>query len=725
MKHPFLSQFVLCVLIIFSMLNLFAQAPEIEWQKTLGGSGYDASYSICEAIEGGYIIAGDTWSNDGDVTEYAGTGDIWVAKIDFTGEIEWEKTYGGSGWEQAYQIEQTLDSGFILVGFSTSIDGDLSENNGFDDVWIVKINSAGIIQWQKTYGGTSSDRATSVIVLDDGGYTIAGLSSSNDGDVSGNHGEADYWILNINSSGDLIWQKCYGGNADDQAQSITSTIDGGFVIVGHSSSNNGDVFGNHGLGDYWAIKIDGDGILQWQNTYGGSNYDDAFSVVNTNDSSYIILGYTQSIDGDIIGFHGGISDYWVVKIDSNGVLIWQKCFGGSFSEEGFSINKSIDNTYILAGHSGSNDGDVSGHHGATGYSDFWIVNIDAIGNIIWEKSLGGSSTDEALSVLQTSDLGHIVTGWAQSTDGDITEHHGIDINWDFWIVKLSPPCIPITFYKDNDGDGFGSTLIDTTTCNLPLGYVIDNTDCNDLNAEINPAAIEICNDTDDNCNGIIDEGLTINTFYLDADVDNYGNADIFIISCLEIIAGYVFDSTDCNDTNNLIYPGAIEICDYLDNDCDGIIDDNLTYIHSFEDADSDNYGNIDVDSLSCEIPDGFVEDDSDCDDNNPFIYPGADEILNGLDDDCNGLTDEGLAINETILNSIKIYPNPTEDILFIEYASYDVSTMEIINISGQILWKDDIVSALTEIDVSKFTSGIYLMKLKTSDGETSVKFVKE
>jgi len=783
------TPFALCL--IFQSC-IFAQVPEIHWQKALGGSGYDASYSICEDIGGGFIVTGDTWSNDGDVTEYAGSGDIWVAKLDSIGEIEWEESYGGSGWEQAFQIKQTQDLGFIIVGFSTSTDGDLSENNGADDVWIIKLDSIGNIQWQKSYGGTSSDRGNSVTIIDDGGYLITGLSSSNNGDVSGNHGEADYWILKINSDGDLVWQKCYGGTEDDQAQSAIKTLDGGFLIVGHSSSNNGDVFGNHGLGDFWVIKITEDGVLQWQKAYGGTNYEDAFSVSNTADSGYIILGYTQSNNGDISGFHGGVSDYWVIKIDSLGVLMWQKCLGGSSSEEGFSIYRAIDTSYILAGHSGSNDGNVTGHHGLAGYSDYWIVNIDSNGNIIWEKSLGGSNTDEALSITQASDEGYIVTGWARSTDGDVTDHNGIGNNWDFWVVKLAASCTPTLFYADSDEDGYGDLLNDSLSCNLPIGYVgdssdcndddpftypsaedicntnddncnglidedaifvtyfadvdgddfgdtfndsiacfelegyvINSEDCNDLNVEISPAASEICNDIDDNCDFDIDEGLTTYTLYKDEDGDSFGNSDIFINSCLAVFIGYVSDSTDCDDANNLIYPGAIEICDYLDNDCDGFVDDNLTYIHSFEDADGDDFGNINVDSLSCSIPDGFVEDDADCDDTNPNIYPGADEILNGLDDDCNLLIDEGLSVSESILNTLKIYPNPTDNILYVEYTGFDGSIIEVINIAGQILWTQTIVSSLIQIDVRTFTSGIYLLKVKTTDGEASLKFIKE
>ena len=221
---------------------------------------------------------------------------------------------------------------------------------------------------------------------------------------------------------------------------------------------------------------------------------------------------------------------------------------------------------------------------------------------------------------------------------------------------------------------------------------------------------------DDDCDGIIDNGITYYTYYIDTDGDNFGNPLIDSVSCLEELSGFTLDSTDCNDANNLIYPGAIEICDYVDNDCNGIIDDNLTYIHSFEDADADNYGNNEVDSLSCTLPIGFVEYDTDCDDNNPFIYPGADEILNGLDDNCNELIDEGVGINSLQNeNGILIYPNPATNkiILSIDNQSNinSSSNISICDLSGKNILQLEIKSGETEIDVSDYAAGIYFVKV--------------
>ncbi len=786
-------QIVLIGLIqVFSISTILCQAPEIEWQKTYGGTDNDDASKVLQTSDGGYIIGGDSRSLDGDVIENNGNRDFWIVKTDAEGSMEWQKSYGGSSSDVMRSIILTSDSGFIAVGYTYSNDGDVTGHQGSEDYWVVKMDALGNLEWQRTYGGTQSDFAYFIDETADGGFIISGDSQSNDGDVTGHHGPItsnDYWVVRIDNLGSIIWEKSLGGTQDDYGREIHQTYDGGFIVTGWTYSNNGDVSFNHGNSDYWLVKLNSGGEMLWEKNYGGTQIEYGYSVVETSDKGFILTGYTGSNNGDVTGYHGGFSDYWVVKTDSVGELQWQKTLGGSSTDQAFCVREISPKGYVVAGYSGSDDGDVTDHHGAFLYGDYWICQLDTLGELVWEKNLGGSDGEKAYSIEQTSDDGFIIAGHTYSNDFDVTFNHGES---DFWVVKLEGNCIEQIYFADNDLDGFGDLFNDSLACSLPfgyvsdstdcddtnelifpfatdicnsmddncnglidedaifttwyldndadefgdlfidslscytlIGYVIDNTDCNDMNASINPIATEICNDIDDNCNLAIDEGLTVNTFYVDADADNFGNADIFIISCLEIIAGYVFDSTDCNDANNLIYPGAIEICDYLDNDCDGIIDDNLSYIHSFEDADSDNYGNINVDSLSCEIPDGFVEDDSDCDDTNPFIYPGAEEILNGLDDDCNELIDEGLATNETILNSIKVYPNPTEDILFVEYTGYDKSTIEIINIAGQILWLDDIVTSPKEIDVSKFSAGIYLLKIKTQDGDVSVKFVKE
>ena len=417
----------LIVVMLFYMNSLSSQT--MQWQKCLGGSGGDYAHSIQQTTDGGYIIAGYTWSNDGDVSGNHGSTDYWIVKLDSLGALQWQKCLGGSEGDRAYSIQQTTDGGYIIAGYTQSNDGDVSGNHGWDDYWIVKLDSLGALQWQKCLGGSNSDYAQSIQQTTDAGYIIAGYTKSNDGDVSGFHGYIDYWIVKLDSLGTLQWQKCLGGSNDDKAYSIQQTMDVGYIIAGYTYSNDGDITGNHGSADYWIVKLDSLGVMQWQKCLGGSYYDMGRSIQQTTDAGYIVAGLAISNDGDVSGNHGA-GDYWIVKLDSLGVLKWQKCLGGSDRDEALSIQQTSDTGYIIVGYSESNNGDVSGNHG---YYDYWIVKIDSLGVMQCQKSLGGSNYEMGRSIQQTTDEGFIIAGRSESNDGDVSGNHGLS---DYWIVKL-------------------------------------------------------------------------------------------------------------------------------------------------------------------------------------------------------------------------------------------------------------------------------------------------
>ncbi|MCD6124258.1 T9SS type A sorting domain-containing protein [bacterium] len=441
-------------LMLFWVTVIFAQ-PHIVWQKSFGGSDDDWAQSIQQTADGGFIVAGMSESNNGDISGNHGYSDCWIVKLNSSGSIVWQKCLGGSNWDCAYSIQQTLDGGFIMAGVSCSNDGDVSGNHGGCDCWIVKLDSYGNIVWQKCLGGSYWDGAYSIQQTLDGGFIVAGVSNSNDGDVSGNHGYADYWVVKLNSSGDIEWQKCLGGSFWDYALSVQQTSDGGYIVAGVSCSNNGDVSGNHGGSDYWIVKLDSYGSMVWQKCLGGSGYDIAYSVQQTTDGGFIVAGYSNSNDGDVSGNHGS-SDYWVARLNSSGNIIWQKCLGGSGYDIAHSIQQTTDGGFIVTGWSSSNDGDVIGHHPGeywdycesdvpnyygmrdsiwNEYSDYWLVKLNSAGSIVWQKCLGGSSWDRAYCVQQTFDGGFIVAGVSESNDGDVNVNYG---DYDYWLVKLSP-----------------------------------------------------------------------------------------------------------------------------------------------------------------------------------------------------------------------------------------------------------------------------------------------
>jgi hypothetical protein len=422
-----------CILYFLFFINIcFAQTPYIEWQICLGGSGYDEARSIEQTSDGGYIVAGFSNSIDGDVTGNHGSKDYWVTKLDQVGNIEWQKSLGGSENDWGQSIKQTIDGGYVIAGVSGSNDGDVSGNHSVvGDFWIVKLNTIGILEWQKCYGGYQGDVANAIQQTADGGFIVTGTVYSNDGDVLGFQGTGDAWLIKLNPLGSIEWQKCLGGSLNEWGYSVCQTNDGGYILAGVTRSNDGDVSGNHGNEDFWVVKLNSTGNIEWQKCLGGSEFEDAYSIEQTNDGGYIVTGVTGSNNGDVQGLNG-TNDFWVVKLNSVGNVEWQKCVGGYFNDWAHSIKQTIDGGYIVSGVTNSNNGDVIGNNGS---DDSWIVKLNSTGNIEWQKCLGGSFDEEAFDIEQTSDGGYIIANGSYSQDGDVVGNHG---SMDFWIVKLSP-----------------------------------------------------------------------------------------------------------------------------------------------------------------------------------------------------------------------------------------------------------------------------------------------
>jgi uncharacterized delta-60 repeat protein len=438
--YPMKKTITLLALCLIGTLS-FAQAPDIQWQKCLGGTGYDRANNIQSTPDGGYIMVGFTMSTDGDVTENHGQEDAWVVKLGVTGTIEWQKALGGTSEDYANSIQLTPDGGYILAGYTLSYNGDVTGTHGGYDFWVVKISNTGILQWQKAMGGTSNDIANSIQPTTDGGYIVAGFTASTNGDVTGIHGGSDTWIVKLSSTGSLQWQLTLGGTDTDVANSIQPTPDGGYIVAGYSNSTNGDVTGNHGQQDAWVVKISSTGSLQWQKAFGGTSNDVASSIHSTNDGGYIVTGYSNSTNDDVTGNHGDY-DIWLVKLSSTGSMQWQKALGGTGADAANSIQPTPDGGYIVAGYSNSTNGDVTINHGEY---DVWLVKLSNTGSLQWQKALGGISWDYANSIQPTTDGGYFLAGLTYSTDGDVTGNHG---SYDAWVVKLGPALSNTGFEKD-------------------------------------------------------------------------------------------------------------------------------------------------------------------------------------------------------------------------------------------------------------------------------------
>jgi len=428
---------LLFAITVVSCQTLISQtAPYLQWQKCFGSSGWDTPFDLKQASDGGYIIGGDVTANNGDVTGYhGGASDAWFIKTDTKGNAIWKKTFGGTDQESFRSIQQTTDGGYIAAGITYSNNGDATGNHGGGDMWVVKLNSLGTIQWQKCFGGTALDYANYISKTSDGGYIVTGKTSSTNGDVTGNHGGGDIWVLKLNAMGTIQWKKCFGGSASDEASSIKQTTDGGYILGGVTSSTNGDVVGKHGAKDVWIIKLNSTGTIQWKKCLGGSNDEIAKSIQQTADGGYIIAGDTDSNDGDVSGNHGGIGqeDAWIVKLNNNGNIAWQKCIG-SFSHDGAqSIEQTADGGFMIFGWTGVSSWNITHYHGMT---DAWTLKMDHSGNYTTAKSFGGSGLENCGAFIKTSDTGYALLCSSTSNDGDVHGNHNNSTS-DFWLAKIT------------------------------------------------------------------------------------------------------------------------------------------------------------------------------------------------------------------------------------------------------------------------------------------------
>lgn len=403
---------------------------KVDWDRSLGGSKDEMTYSAAQTADGGYIVAGYTYSEDGDIKEFFGGWDIWIAKLDTARNLEWAKSLGGSGDDYAMSVIQNNAGEYLIAGYTDSTDGDITTNHGGFDYWVIKLDTHGNLIWQKCLGGSKTDEARSIKQTSDGGYLIGGYTWSDDGDVSGHIGTYDYWIVKLNSSGKILWNKCLGGSSWDYAVSAIETVDKGYFIGGFSISRNGNVTGNHGGFDYWVVKLNSQGELVFEKSLGGSKDELLNSAIQTRDGGYLLIGSTESNDGNVTGNHGGL-DYWIVKLDSTGLIEWQKCFGGSSYEKAYSAVMSPAGGYAVAGSTHSTDGDVSENHGA---QDYWLISINSLGTLEWEKCFGGSNYDYGFNLILNTDQSYCITGISESIDGDVSGNHGW---WDYWLVQVS------------------------------------------------------------------------------------------------------------------------------------------------------------------------------------------------------------------------------------------------------------------------------------------------
>ncbi len=449
--------------VLSSIFLTFNKSHSIQyWAIHYGESEFDTAQCIKQVSSDEYIVAGSTRG----LNYYS---DIRILNLNGSGNVNWQKTYNGLGDNEDYptSIQVTADGGYIVAGSTWSHGG----TSWWDDIWILKLDNNGDINWQKSYGGIYRDYPDCIHQTSDGGYVVAGFTAS--------FGTGyDAWVLKLTDSGDVSWQKIYGGISEDFFHTIIQTADGGYIVAGET--NPLDIFDD----DYfWVVNLDSNGNINWQKMYRQSG-PGSISILQSSDGGYMLVGNTKT---NALG----LKDIYVLKLDSYGDVIWHKTIGGSGTDttgwSGFT-QETTDGGYIIAG---STDSFGSGD------SDSWLVKLDSDGNISWQKTYGEFG---ASAVQQTLDGGYIMVGNIYPPEGSISN---------FWALKLDsngdiPNCSIIA--NTNATTAIPSISVSNTNATVQeTSAVIIDTITTPQNTETEPFWICCYNSDDFECDGFLNE----------------------------------------------------------------------------------------------------------------------------------------------------------------------------------------------------------------------------
>tara|TARA_R110002153_G_scaffold58444_2_gene160329 strand:+ start:2783 stop:4126 length:1344 start_codon:yes stop_codon:yes gene_type:complete len=419
--------------IAFDSLNTEFKG-ELDFIKNFGGSGNESAQAIIKTTDGGFAILGYTGSTNGDIsTKAKEENDYWLLKFDENSNLQWNKTYGGSKDDIGQSLAQTSDGGFILTGYSMSSDGDASNNEGFHDNWILKLDAQGNLEWETSYGFSGHDHSYDILEASQGGYFFTGFLDITSARADGNtekgnsltsHGVGEFWGTKIDEEGTVQWRGYFGGTNNDRAHGVVQTKDGGFVMAGFTESDDFDISNTNGSYDFWVVKVDSFGNLIWEKSFGGEGIEVSYDIAKTSDNGFVVVGNTFSTNGDILLNHGE-SDMWMIKLDEEGNLIWEQTYGGSQFDLAQAVVQSKDGGFLITGNTKSDDKDSSLNNGE---NDIWLVKTNAFGDLVWEKSFGGSGLDFGFDLLENTDGSILIVGESSSTDfGSISSKGNSDL----------------------------------------------------------------------------------------------------------------------------------------------------------------------------------------------------------------------------------------------------------------------------------------------------------
>ena len=482
------------IFLVLMTLGTFAYASPIsqQWDKTFGGGGFDVATAMQQTMDGGYIIAGFT-------TAFVSYG-AWVLKLDSNGNVIWEKTYGDD--TEITSLHQTSDGGYVLTGYVFYV-VETPPGQPKDiavDILVLKLDVNGNVIWHKTYDGTGNEENPSVKQTNDGGYVVAAYTDTVAGD------ERNLWILRLDSTGNIVWEKTYGTsgkegyhNSSEMSISIQVTSDGGYIIADHTA------------GDFWILRLDGNGNIIWNKVYGGVLGDAAFSIQQTSEGGYVVAGSTGSF--------GNMGDAWILKLDPSGDISWQKTYGGDDTDFTTSIEQTADGGYVSVGATAS-FGDES--------FNLWILRLSSSGNIIWQKVYSGEWSGNPLAqVMQTPDGGFIVsTNYSDPASMD----------WNFWVLKL-----------DNNGEISDCQVMTTTDA------IVSDTSISGQNISMTIEQTDATVDAPSLVTNETSADIAVICYYEDPDDmdgDGVSNTSSYFLAGSMFHTSFLADEDNCPDTPN-------------------------------------------------------------------------------------------------------------------------------------------------------------------------------
>lgn len=418
--------------------TLTCSSQVFDWNHTYGGTSADSPTDIRRCSDGGYVIVGNTLSNDGDVSgnhdPEGHAPDIWLLKLDSAGQFEWQHCYGSGAPQYAGRVAVMADHGFMIVGTAEGNSDDVDGNHGGKDGWVVRTDSVGNMLWQRCLGGSLNDELRDLVVQPDGGAVLVGFTKSNDGDVAGLNGSVeDVWLVRIGPEGEVLWQHCFdNAYGNDYGQALVQLADGTFTIAGERYYGVQCPWGSY---EMWLFNADSLGNVNWSACAGGGSHEFAQGLAHCADGGYAMVGYTWSNDHHAAGNHdasGAYEEILVVRTDGDGAVLWSRPLGGSNMDLAYRVAELPNGGIRIIGRAFSTDGDVVANHG---WGDVFMADLSADGTLEGTHCFGGSSDDVGLAFLLEEEGRMVVAAAARSYNGDVTD--APNGYYDVWVFATS------------------------------------------------------------------------------------------------------------------------------------------------------------------------------------------------------------------------------------------------------------------------------------------------